>query len=144
MPKNSEVTVEHTQLQKDPNDIIRGRILIIEDNTYVREAFELTLQRTAMDAMVVTTAEEAMHAVRQQPFDIIICDYRLPGMDGVEFFTLAEPFAPGAAKVLTSAYGFDDLDTTSASTPVDHFVLKPFSIHRLLISLGTGNSAAVS
>jgi len=101
----------------------------------VREAFELTLQRTSLDAQVVTTAEEAMQAVQQQAFDIIICDYRLPGMDGIEFFTLAEPFAPDAAKVLTSAYGFDDLDTESDSTPVDRFVLKPFSIHRLLIEL---------
>lgn len=130
------------QHQQQTSELPHGRILIIEDNTYVREAFELTLQRTSLDAQVVTTAEEAMQAVRQHVFDIIICDYRLPGMDGMEFFTLAEPYTPNAAKVLTSAYGFEDLDTESGSTPVDHFVLKPFSIHSLLLDLSAAASTA--
>ncbi len=135
--------MEHTQ--KQPTAESRcGRILIIEDNAYVREAFELTLQRTSLNAQVVTTAEEAMQAVQKHAFDIIICDYRLPGMDGIEFFTLAEPYAPNAAKVLTSAYGFDDLDTESPSTPVDHFVLKPFSIHRLLLELSTATPSCAN
>ena len=139
----SEVNMRDMQ-QQQTAELGYGRILIVEDNTYVREAFELTLQRTNLDAQVVTTAEEAMEAVQQHTFDIIICDYRLPGMDGIEFFTLAESHTPNAAKVLTSAYGFDDLDTESGSTPVDHFVLKPFSIHRLLLELNTASPAASS
>lgn len=127
--------MKHMQQNESSTDLGCSRILIIEDNAYVREAFELTLQRTRLDAQVVTTAEEAMKAVQEHVFDIIICDYRLPGMDGLEFFSLAEPYAPTAAKVLTSAYGFDDIDAESESTLVDHFVLKPFSIHQLLIEL---------
>jgi len=127
--------------QEQFTELCGRRILIIEDNAYVREAFELTLQRTCLDAHVVTTAEEAMQAVQQHVFDIIICDYRLPGMDGIEFFTLAQPYTPNAAKVLTSAYGFDDLDTESESTPVDRFVLKPFSIHRLLHEVSAATPA---
>ncbi len=131
--------------QDEPStDLDRRKILIIEDNSYVREAFELTLQRTSLDARVVTTAEEAIKAVRQSAFDIIICDYRLPGMDGLEFFTLAETYAPHAAKILTSAYGFDDIDTNPGSTPVDHFILKPFSIHQLLIELTSATPVIVN
>jgi CheY-like chemotaxis protein len=132
------VKVKQTQQQNSP-ELRRHRILIIEDNAYVREAFELTLKRTSLDAQVVTTAEEAMQAIRQHPFDIIICDYRLPGMDGYEFFIVAEHYAPGAVKVLTSAYGFEDLENAAGPNPVDHFVLKPFSIHRLLQTLSNGD-----
>jgi CheY-like chemotaxis protein len=135
-PVIMEVKVEETR-QGDTQGVRRDRILIIEDNAYVREAFEVTLKRTALKALVVTTAEEAIEAVQQETFDIIICDYRLPGMDGIEFFNIAELYAPGAVKVLTSAYGFDNLDTESGSIPVDHFVLKPFSIHQLLLSLSS-------
>jgi CheY-like chemotaxis protein len=139
----SEAKMKETQ-QQTARMSHRDRILIIEDNAYVREAFELTLQRTSLKAKVLTTAEEAIQAVQQHTFDIIICDYRLPGMNGIEFFTLAERHTPEAAKVLTSAYGFDDLDTESESVPVDHFVLKPFSIHRLLLNLSSGSPVAAA
>lgn len=108
------------------------RILIIEDDNYVREAFELTLKSSGLDALVVTTAEEGMEAVRKQSFDVIISDYRLPGMNGIDFFTLAESFISCATKVLISAYGFDDISYDAKAVGVDHLFIKPFSIQQLL------------
>jgi CheY-like chemotaxis protein len=112
-----------------------SRILIIEDNAYVQDAFELTLQTFGLKAMVVTTAEEAMEAVYHQSFDIVISDYRLPGMDGLEFFTVAAPFITESTKVLISAYGFEEMGTDARAAGVDHFAVKPFSIPRLLLQL---------
>jgi CheY-like chemotaxis protein len=111
------------------------RILIIEDNDYVQEAFELTLQSFGLKAMVVTTAEEAMEAIQQHCFDIIISDYRLPGMDGLEFFKIAGPYITDSTKVLTSAYGFEGMGADARAAGVDHFAVKPFSIPRLLLQL---------
>jgi CheY-like chemotaxis protein len=112
-----------------------NRILIIEDNAYVQDAFELTLQSFGLNALVVTTAEEAMEAVQHRSFDLIISDYRLPGMDGIQFFTAAAPFITRSTKVLTSAYGFDSLGSDARTAGIDHFAVKPFSIPRLLLRL---------
>lgn len=131
---NGKGNVECLQCRKTQGSC-QYAILIIEDNSYVREAFELTLQRTSLNAMVLTTAEEAMKAVQQHRFDIVICDYRLPGMDGMEFLELAAPHIRSSTKILTSAYGFEDINASSALKIVDHFVLKPFSIHQLLLEL---------
>jgi CheY-like chemotaxis protein len=111
------------------------RILIIEDNDYVQEAFELTLQSFGLKAMVVTTAEEAMEAVQQRSFDVIISDFRLPGMDGLEFFKTAGPYISDSTKVLISAYGFEGMGADARTAGVDHFAVKPFSIPRLLLQL---------
>jgi CheY-like chemotaxis protein len=123
------------QNPKSRNPINECRILVIEDNDYVQEAFELTLQSSGLKALVVATAEEALEAVQHCSFDVIISDYRLPGMDGLEFFTVAAPCISTSTKVLISAYGFDDMGTDIRSAGVDHFVVKPFSIHRLLLQL---------
>jgi DNA-binding NtrC family response regulator len=111
------------------------RILIIEDNSYVREAFELTLRKTGLNASVLTTGEEALEVVHQRTFDVIISDYRLPGMNGLEFFAKALSYTPNATKVLISAYGFDEISVEAQSIGVNHFFLKPFSIQELLICL---------
>ncbi len=121
-------------------------ILIIEDNAYVREAFDLTLKSCGLKALVVTTAEEGLDAVRKQPFNVIISDYRLPGMSGVEFFTEAKAYTPETIKVLISAYGFDDIGSDAKSIGVDHLFIKPFSIQKLLsrLNLYTDEAEAFS
>ena len=111
------------------------RILIIEDDNYVREAFELTLKSSGLNALVVTTAEEGLEAVRRRPFNVIISDYRLPGMDGIEFFSLAQMYTSKTTKVLISAYGFEDMSSDARAVGVDHLFIKPFSIQQLLFRL---------
>jgi CheY-like chemotaxis protein len=119
----------------EPLPMNQCRILVIEDNAYVQDAFELTLESFGLKAMVVTTAEEALEAVRYGSFDIIISDHRLPGMGGLEFFAIAEPYITQSTKVLTSAYGFDEMGTDARAAGVDLFAVKPFSITRMLLEL---------
>jgi CheY-like chemotaxis protein len=126
-----------SMIEDDRNNIATSdkTILIIEDNAYVQDAFELTLQTFGLKAMVVTTAEEALEAVYHRSFDIIISDHRLPGMDGLEFFNVAASYITESTKVLTSAYGFEEMGTDARTACVDHFAVKPFSIPRLLLQL---------
>ena len=112
-----------------------SRILIIEDDAYVQDAFELTLQSFGLKAVVVSTAEEALEIVRHDSFDIIISDHRLPGMNGLDFFTVAAPYITESTKALVSAYGFEDMSSDARAAGVDHFAVKPFSIPRLLFKL---------
>ena len=137
--------IEHIHERTEINALQRCRILIIEDNSYVREAFQLTLLKTGLNALVLTTAEEGLEALKRGFYHVIICDYRLPGMDGLEFFSAAKPYTSKSSKVLISAYGFEDAITTEAeSIGVDHYFVKPFSIHQLLIRLNMSRTLAVN
>jgi DNA-binding NtrC family response regulator len=55
--------------------------------------------------LALETAEEGVDALKSDSYDIIISDYRLPGMDGLEFFKLIGESHPNAIMILATAYG---------------------------------------
>ena len=118
-----------------------NNILVIEDNAYVLEAFNLLLGNSGYQTRAVHTAEEALTLIRKVRFDIIISDYRLPGLDGIEFFSKAKRLTPNSTKILISAYGIEDIATRAEPAGVHFFFEKPFSIQSLISRLPGRNQS---
>jgi DNA-binding response OmpR family regulator len=59
------------------------RVLVIDDETYVREALERVLATSEITVVGASTADAGLAAMREHPADLIIIDVILPGMDGV-------------------------------------------------------------
>ena len=81
------------------------RVLLVEDNDVFREALELLLGlRTDMDvvASVSDGAEAAAVAAKMRP-DVVLMDYRLPGLDGVQATRAVRAACPSAAVVCLTA-----------------------------------------
>jgi two-component system sensor histidine kinase EvgS len=62
----------------------RLAVLVCEDNEWVRKAFRMTLSRMGHQATLTATGDEAIAALAENDFDVLITDLDLPGMDGVE------------------------------------------------------------
>jgi len=77
------------------------RILLVEDNDVFREALELLFGlRTDVEVVAsVAEGEAAVEACRTHRPDVVLMDYRLPGMDGVEATRAVLEAAPGVAVV---------------------------------------------
>jgi two-component system response regulator DesR len=77
----------------------------VEDNAVFREALELLLGlRTDVEVVAsVADGSDAVAAVRQHRPDVVLMDYRLPGMDGVQATTAIHEAAPGVAVVILTA-----------------------------------------
>ena len=72
------------------------------------------------------TAEEALSAVNRQTFDIIIADYKLPGMSGIAFFERIRATQPGAVRILISAYLDRTVTAAATAAGVQKTIEKPF------------------
>jgi DNA-binding response OmpR family regulator len=59
------------------------RVLVIDDETYVREALERVLATSDITVVGAATADAGLAAMRERPADLVIIDVILPGMDGV-------------------------------------------------------------
>ena len=81
------------------------RVLLVEDNQVFREALELLLG-LRRDVAVVASVGDGNHAVeaaREHAPDVVVMDYRLPGLDGVEATAAVVEAAPNAAVVCLTA-----------------------------------------
>lgn len=59
------------------------RILVIDDEPSVRDAFELALRDSGHAVIAVATGEEGLGHARNAPPDLVFLDLRMPGMDGI-------------------------------------------------------------
>lgn len=75
---------------------LQGHVLVVEDNTMVRNAVERLLSRWGMAVVAVPDGAQAMHLMQRTPFDVVLCDWRLPGgTDGVTVLRHAQRVLPG-------------------------------------------------
>lgn len=81
------------------------------------------------------TAEEGLEEINRQVYDIIISDYKLPGMDGLEFLERINRSYPDVLTMMITAYGSKDVFLKAKKTRVQEFIDKPFTIQNIEDSL---------
>ena len=101
------------------------KILLIDDDEWIRDSLSIFFkgERCCLDAY--ETAEEGIKALHSNRYDIIITDYRLPGMDGLKFFGRIQHWCPHAIKILITAYGNSEIYTLAHEAGVHGYIEKP-------------------
>jgi len=107
---------------------IKGKkVLLIDDDEWIRDSLGMFFKSEEMHIDAVETAEEGITALSRQRYDIIITDYRLPGMDGLKFLKRVQESNPDSFKILITAYGSRDVISAAAELGVDDYIEKPFT-----------------
>jgi DNA-binding NtrC family response regulator len=110
------------------------KTLLIDDDETIRDSLGLAFQKKECRLLALETAEEGLEAIEKERFDIIIADYSLPGMDGIEFLKLASSSCPNAVNLLITAYD-NGINSEAFRIGVHDFVRKPFSFEKFIGSL---------
>jgi CheY-like chemotaxis protein len=102
------------------------RLLLIDDDEWVRDSLRLFFESEGCRITALESAEDGLKLIDQQYFDIIIVDYRLPGMDGIEFIQRLPQKQAGGLKVLITAYGNKEVMEMARRAGIHETILKPF------------------
>ena len=117
-------------------DILKKkRILLVDDNEWIRDALCRYFKSEGCHVDARATAEEGLAAMADRGFDLIISDYKLPGMDGIRFFEKSSAWSPNAVKVMITAYPTKDLECRARRAGVKRVVAKPFTPANILDGL---------
>lgn len=110
------------------------RVLIVDDDEMVSGVLVALTRRLLPDHQIVAAKDgvAAVAELRKQPFDLILTDYDMPRMNGLDLARVARRISPGVPVVLiTGSYSYrEDLDETG-SAPLAGFLAKPFSMTEL-------------
>jgi DNA-binding NtrC family response regulator len=116
----------------------RGRpptILIVDDEADVRDSLALLYSIEMPGVRVETAADghDALERLAASPVDLIVTDYVMPGMDGIEFLRRATEVVPGTPRVMISAYGDLQLVIQALNQGhLDNFFSKPLKLQEVL------------
>ena len=120
------------------------KLLLIDDDEWIRDSMRLFFESEGCDLVTLETAEEALERIEKQPFDIIISDFRLPGMDGIELFKRIPGSCRSTLKILITAYMNEKVVSAAKKVGVHDMIEKPFkteTIEKSLYKLLNRNSS---
>ena len=133
---NVEV-IYHREKQMDIfNRIKNMKILLVDDDEWIRDSLSLFFETEGCNLLTFETAEEGLEALEQKDYDIVISDYKLPGMDGLEFLRRVKEKQPNAFEILVTAYANCEIEKEAKMLGVKDIIPKPFSSEDVEISLG--------
>ena len=108
---------------------MRTRVLVVDDEPSVRETLIANLELD--DRFEVQGAEngaQALAMVEKEPFDVVLTDVRMPGMNGVELFRLLTRARPGMPVVLITAFALEGLVQEAVREGVFTVLPKPSQV----------------
>ena len=111
------------------------KILLVDDDEWIRDSLSIFFEAEGCRIVSVETAEEGLEALRSQEYDIIITDYKLPGMDGIEFLKQIQTSQQNAKKIMITAYKSEALIREAKKAGVQHLIAKPFTSDTIEASL---------
>ena len=107
------------------------RILIVDDDSVLRDSLSEALANTNTEVRAAEHAEAAIALIDERAPDVVISDVRMPGLDGLAVLKLLRERAPAVDVILMTA--FDDMPTvvTAMREGARDFLVKPLDLHDL-------------
>ncbi|MFQ5747064.1 MAG: sigma-54-dependent transcriptional regulator [Gemmatimonadota bacterium] len=114
------------------------RILVIDDDAGLRRTASLILEDEGYDVITAPDGREGLTRALEDGADLILCDVRMPGLDGLQFVEEYRKAGGRALIIMMTAYGSADLAVEAIRKGAYDYVDKPFSPEALLLRVRIG------
>lgn len=111
------------------------RLLIIDDEENMRHMLTVLLRRIGYVADTAVDGREGLEMLDRQDYDFILCDVKMPRMDGMAFLRAAEDRLEGTTVIMMSAYGNIDTAIEAMKLGAYDYIAKPFKTDEVHLTL---------
>lgn len=113
----------------------KTRILIVDDNASLCKTMSFVLERKGYATTIAKNGPEAIENVKEQVFEMIFMDIKMPVMDGVETYKKIKKLRPNAAVMMMTAYAVEDLVQEVLKEGAYGIIYKPLDIDKVLVHI---------
>src|SRR5260221_7932149 len=111
-----------------------GRVLVVEDDPHIRELVQLHLGLEGLATAAAVDGTEGLHKARTEPFDLIVLDVMLPGLDGVTVCRAIrrEPHLKDVPILMLTARREESDKVNGLESGADDYLTKPFGMREFV------------
>ncbi len=118
----------------------KGKILVIDDESDVRETIRMQLETANYNVLEAEDGEDAIKILRSENnmvnVGVILCDIRMPKVNGLECIQFFRQEAPGVPTVVVTAYPDTEMASDLMTAGVKDYLVKPVEREKLLGVVG--------
>jgi two-component system response regulator HydG len=111
---------------------MRGKILLVDDNDEFLDSTRDVLETEGYQVITAANGEDAVALAASQPFNIVLMDIKMPGLNGVDSFLKMKAQNPDVQVILLTAYFMEDLILKAQAEGVLAILSKPLDMPKLL------------
>jgi DNA-binding NtrC family response regulator len=111
------------------------KILIIDDERFIRASLREILEYEKFDVTEAQDGEEGLAKMQEEEFDLVLCDIKMPKMDGIEVLDQAKALGRSPQFIMISAHGSIETAVEATKKGAFDFIPKPPDLNRLLLTV---------
>jgi len=115
--------------------MIPRRILIVDDEESFRNVLTVILRKEGYEVEGAANGEEGLNKILNAAFDHVLCDIRMPQMDGLEFLRESQKAGAEAPVIMMSAFGTVDTAIEAMKLGAYDYISKPFKPDEIILTL---------
>lgn len=113
----------------------KRRVLVVDDEESFRHMLSVILEKEGYEAETAKDGHEALEKLESGLFDEVLCDIRMPRMDGIQFLKEAKKIHADSTIIMMSAYGTLDTAIEAMKLGAYDYVSKPFKPDEIILTL---------
>jgi excisionase family DNA binding protein len=110
----------------------RARVLLVDDEASIRDLLAKTLALAEYDVDVCFDGRSALERMRMYPYDLLITDLKMPGMDGLAVIREAKRYKADLPVIIITGFSTESSAIEAVNLGVDGYLTKPFRVPQVL------------
>lgn len=109
-------------------DSSKPKVMVVDDDRDVLDLLCLVIEALGVSCEPAMSGEEALELLRGGPFDLLILDKNLPGIDGMETARQARGLQPDIPIAMVTGYATEESTSEAVSIGIDDYIKKPIDV----------------